>query len=748
MFLFVTYKKSIFIVFIIFALLITYNLSESKGEVMTNLSDIYKITKNFRGVAAHGYCRPTLKNLLSIDPTAKFEPIWCAGGGAPSWFPPASWQGYPVWPGAPEDEPDYPPPYYPKEGLVAWPSEELPYTGVVVSEDTSTFEIVYKTGGPFTLDLTHSTASESTTAAWGANQGADTVFTSDLGEPSVVTIAKTMPVEVETVVNLDIENKTTVVGLKSRSASVAIYTNELAELVNLEVIDFRNGSLLGNISDLNALTELWSLDFSSLDQSQLTGSWSDVTLSNFGEFYMDGPTSATGNLNFLQYNTYVGAEFWVDTFTTGNLTVDLAYIHNAIGGWSYFGLDDVTSATCSTVTAAHIDNNTYYEATNCGMTQSDIDNILASIDLGGGTGIEIDLTGNTYPSAAGEVSIAALEAKGCIVKYDAIPVVEPTYPDVTEPQTQVWKQYAEPGDGYTSNYTTPWATARNAEVASESASDDVNATAMSASPLSSGFIVGRSHFEFDLSNFSATGRTIQSVALDLAGHGYEESTVQVQQSTFTGTVVAEDFNAFTGPMFLDTPKTWSLWDGGQVARNVMPFNTAGQTYVTTNFGSSVKLCTREAAHDVANVQPTGNNRCGAYYSEAGRDGFPYIKTPRLVITYLKVEEWTEYTDNTKWATNNGATYNGTAWVPGGSDISLSPIGSWATGYKPYKIRLTFSGAATVWVQLWNTDRYNKLINRNVTSGEEIILDNYNNLDLDLLEVFGGVNIQRIEFLEA
>jgi len=327
-------------------------------------------------------------------------------------------------------------------------------------------------------------------------------------------------------------------------------------------------------------------------------------------------------------------------------------------------------------------------------------------------------------------------------------------PPAPTPEQQVFMQYSESGDGYVSNVNADWATCRNAAVGIESNASITNTDiSMASRDFGSSFLVSRSHFEFDLAGFTATGRTIQSIVFDLAGFGYNESTVQVQQSTFTGTVVNADFDAFTGGMFLDSPASWLLWDGGNPARNPMTLNSAGQSYVESNFNGSVKLCAREAVYDVGNVEPTAAYRCGSNYIEIGNTNWPYIRTPRLIITYLKVPVWTPQFDNTKWSIGSDGSWDGSKYTTTNDTLNLDTP-TFAAGYKPYKIKITFTGASSTWVELKNSDGSDNLFDgdEQFFSGVPKVINNFNNLDLDTLDIFnydsGDFDVTNIEFLEA
>ena len=84
---------------------------------------------------------------------------------------------------------------------------------------------------------------------------------------------------------------------------------------------------------------------------------------------------------------------------------------------------------------------------------------------------------------------------------------------------------------------------------------------------------------------------------------------------------------------------------------------------------------------------------------------------------------------------------------------MSATGSWATGYRAYKIRFEFTGTDEIYVQMYNTDGTTDLFDNHhvFTNGEEKVIWNYNNYDLDLLQIFnnasGAFSVTKIEFQE-
>jgi len=330
-----------------------------------------------------------------------------------------------------------------------------------------------------------------------------------------------------------------------------------------------------------------------------------------------------------------------------------------------------------------------------------------------------------------------------VVKKEPVPV----------PEVMVAHIYTQEGDGHIYSFEALWADALTTGYAVDDYSGNELITAANGP---STFLVARAFMEFDLSDFASEGRTIQSIALDIPGHGFEESTVQIQQGTFSAAVSSgdlqlSDFTAFTGDMFLDTPFTWELWDGGDVNHNVITLNTAGQSYIESAFEGSAKLCIRDAPYDIGNVEPSVDHRCGGYYWEDGNNLTPNVRTPKLIINYLKFADWSSHLDNVDWTTEGEGTWDGAKWSSTNDEVWLS-ANAFATDYVPYKIRITFTGVETLsWVELYNTDESDNLFEgrETIVSGVAYEINSYNNYDLSYIDLFGSgpFNVTNIEFLE-
>jgi hypothetical protein len=116
-----------------------------------------------------------------------------------------------------------------------------------------------------------------------------------------------------------------------------------------------------------------------------------------------------------------------------------------------------------------------------------------------------------------------------------------------------------------------------------------------------------------------------------------------------------------------------------------------------------------------------------------------FRTPRIVITYLKVPTYLIALGPSYWNIDNGATWDGTRYSSSFDAIELSAAGSWTTGYRPYKISFNFTGADELYVQMFNTQgTYDLFDNHHVfRNNEQKVIWNYNNYDLDLLQLFNN-----------
>jgi hypothetical protein len=314
-------------------------------------------------------------------------------------------------------------------------------------------------------------------------------------------------------------------------------------------------------------------------------------------------------------------------------------------------------------------------------------------------------------------------------------------------ESQAFTVYSGPNDGYVYEDNANWTTLRSAASGSEVNSTTPNtATAiMARHDAGLDYGISRSFFEFDLSELSGGGRTIQSVILDLVASSNNESNVMVQEGTQSASLGTGDFDSFTGSI-LAGPFDMEVFD----TRNLIYFDST--SYVVANLGGTVKFCVREYDHDYSDSTPgnSTNYRNGVYYIEHGYAS--PLRTPRLIINYLKTPDWTAHFDNTQWSIGSNGSWDGSKYTTSSDTLNLDTP-TFASGYKPYKIRITFTGATSIWVELNNTDGSANLFDgdEQFTSGEEKVINNYNNFDIAELDIFnydsGDFDVTNIEFLE-
>lgn len=91
------------------------------------------------------------------------------------------------------------------------------------------------------------------------------------------------------------------------------------------------------------------------------------------------------------------------------------------------------------------------------------------------------------------------------------------------------------------------------------------------------------------------------------------------------------------------------------------------------------------------------------------DPFDYTKTPVIKVLTIEEEvvivddEWDDRTSNEYWELNPAhpyGTWTGSGWLSditgsGVYYVALVPTGSWATGYRPTKVRITFSDTSDI-----------------------------------------------------
>jgi hypothetical protein len=314
--------------------------------------------------------------------------------------------------------------------------------------------------------------------------------------------------------------------------------------------------------------------------------------------------------------------------------------------------------------------------------------------------------------------------------------------------------YSEIGDGAIIGGDADWATARS--VGTEAWQQTNNASGAGVGNVGSPYyVIGRTFYEFDLSFFDGVDRTITDISLDLVAFAYTEGAFQAYSTTWTGVTAEGDYNNYGSTPFFDTAQTMELWDGGWPARNVMSLNAAGLAYVATKYSGNLAFCLREYDHDALDTPPgdSENYRNGMYFKEEGYQD--HQKYPRIILTYDKEPDWQRHTDDGYWTITNDADWDGDGrlYTSVSGSIELAPIGTWFIDERPIKVRITFSGhVGLAWIEMYNTDGYGELFSfgdRNeVTSMQEIYINNYGNFDLVSFHIFidVGAELAHIEFL--
>jgi len=113
-----------------------------------------------------------------------------------------------------------------------------------------------------------------------------------------------------------------------------------------------------------------------------------------------------------------------------------------------------------------------------------------------------------------------------------------------------------------------------------------------------------------------------------------------------------------------------------------------------------------------------------------------------------VDPWVSHFDNSDWAPGGGTSWTGSSWT-GGFGLQITDIGTWTEGYRPTKMRVTFTGGPT---NMTLKDVPGSLDNiahdAAYVSGQEIDLDFSGLGDINEMRMgLGSVTVTNIEFLE-
>jgi len=321
------------------------------------------------------------------------------------------------------------------------------------------------------------------------------------------------------------------------------------------------------------------------------------------------------------------------------------------------------------------------------------------------------------------------------------------------------------------NNAATFSAARDATTGTELFSSQANGIAQASYTGYGGdneYGVARTFSEFDLSSFTTEGRTVQSVTLGVGGYGYSDTSVALFTGTQSSPPTMSDFDSYGSSLSNDT-LAWVQFDGdGSVHINTFTFNSGGISYLISKMGDVPKVCFREAAYDVANATPTTTRRDGMYFGNAqimsnNTTGEYYNVGPMLFVNYLKIPVWTSVLNDTKWMPANSnpanAVWTGSAWTAGTSGdlfLSVKTGSTWANGYRPSKMRITFTGTINTLFWLYLTTQIGShafigdISGITITSGQVIDLPWYYPESVTFKEMFfnnTSIVVTNIEFLE-
>ena len=242
-------------------------------------------------------------------------------------------------------------------------------------------------------------------------------------------------------------------------------------------------------------------------------------------------------------------------------------------------------------------------------------------------------------------------------------------------------------------------------------------------------------FTFDLDT-----RLLQDADLRIFSQGDDEFNseytldVVVQEGTQVGSggiLALADFDAFSGPSF--GTKQWQFWAAGnENPENILSLNTAGKSFISTQMAADtdLKLCIRDYRNDYQNVELityNSNMLVGMWYATSTT--YP----PRMKMTYSKLADWGDYTDDSFWQANttetwvtdhwNSADYDGGEGLDYRVHLLVFSGGEgpyWEDGYLPAgKMKVTSDVSTTMDIELLDAAG-NHLADVSGVSSEDII----------------------------
>jgi len=107
--------------------------------------------------------------------------------------------------------------------------------------------------------------------------------------------------------------------------------------------------------------------------------------------------------------------------------------------------------------------------------------------------------------------------------------------------------------------------------------------------------------------------------------------------------------------------------------------------------------------------------------------------------------WQVHFDNTQWGPLSSTTWTGSSWSSSGFEILLVTFVGWASGYRPTKVRASFTGPATADLRLYDSSLNIIASNASYVSGAE---ENITFVGNDILRFglgYGAMTCTNIEF---
>ena len=127
---------------------------------------------------------------------------------------------------------------------------------------------------------------------------------------------------------------------------------------------------------------------------------------------------------------------------------------------------------------------------------------------------------------------------------------------------------------------------------------------------------------------------------------------------------------------------------------------------------------------------------------------PYTPGPGPVNPHPPIASgaWAQYLDDTYWETDEQASWNVDHWdFEGDYGVSIKPLGTWADGFRPSKMRITHDYGAGLDLILANDGEPGWAFNGEVISGTEYALDFSGYADGDILYLWHDAGEEGCDF---